>query len=93
MKMKDKHFVELKALITRDMELRYGHAERAVEAYELGHFKNSEKTADLQKRFCFDMLFNGVTDFALMSDLYSYLNDTHIYTALKKICPIVIKRY
>ena len=61
--------------------------------YETGNFPRSDRVKDLQKRFCFDMWnASGGTQYAC-DTLYDYLNDDHIYTALKHICPQVTKRY
>ena len=62
-----------------------------VEAYQTGQFHNADKTKDLQKRFCFDLLFGSGMQSFVCKSLYSYLNDDHIYTALKRICPSVTK--
>lgn len=63
-----------------------------VEKYELGLFKNADKTTDLQKRFCFDVLY-ATKQHDFISELYQYLNDAHIYTALKVICPVISRKY
>jgi hypothetical protein len=64
-----------------------------IEKYEKGEFTRSDKIKDLQKRFCFDMAFiSGLTTF-ICEELYSYVNNDHIYTALKLICPKINKRY
>ncbi len=61
--------------------------------YETGQFAKSDKVKDLQKRFCFDLFYAaGLTQFSC-SQLYSYLDDSHIYTALKTICPTVVRKY
>ena len=66
----------------------------AVDNYEKGRFPRSDKVKDLQVRFCFDLASGaGLTDY-FCSTLYpNGCNDTHITTALKKICPKVVKRY
>lgn len=61
-----------------------------VEAYETGQFPRSEKVKDLQMRFCFDLLHAARVD---VHDMYRYLNDDHVYTALRAICPTVTRRY
>jgi len=61
--------------------------------YETGQLSRPDKTRDLQKRFCFDVFHGaGLTKYCC-DNLYSYLDDTHIYTALKSICPKLQKRY
>ena len=52
--------------------------------YRDNDFLRAELTKDKAKRFCFDV-FNFVirTRPGLLDDLYSYLNDDHIYSYLK----------
>ena len=70
-----------------------------INMYESGDFPRSEKTKDLQMRFCFDALhLSGIKigdGVGVQGDinLYGYMNDDHIYTALKAICPKVVKRF
>lgn len=60
-----------------------------VAAYERGEFHNAEKTKDLQQRFCFDILYGtGLTSWVCRT-LYEYLDDSHIYSALRSLCPVV----
>ena len=70
-----------------------------VHEYEQGNFPRSEKVKDLQKRFCFDLLSlsrikigDGVGIHGDI-DLYAYMHDEHIYTALKAVCPQVTREY
>ncbi len=64
-----------------------------VQKYEVGDFTRANKVKDLQRRFCFDVwYFAGLARFA-RKYLYSYMNDDHIYTALKSILPIVERKY
>ena len=71
---------------------KYGWGKLIAE-YESGQFPRSDKVKDLQKRFCFDMSFGaGLTQF-VCKELYSYLDDSHVYTALKAICPKVTRKY
>ena len=66
-----------------------------IDEYELGQFSRSDHTKDLQRRFCFDLLFGAGVSGWVSSNLYGLndLNDDHIYTALKAICPTLTKRY
>lgn len=89
MKIQPQHFDILKTEINLVLKRYPG----IVEEYETGNFPRADKTKDLQKRFCFDLFYGaGLCSFAC-NTLYDYLNDDHIYTALKAICPTVIKRY
>lgn len=88
MKIKPDHFEHLKKAVSETLAIHNANGE-LVAAYERGEFHNSDKTQDLQKRFCFDVLYGaGLTKF-VCDTLYSYLNDEHIYTALRAICPVV----
>ncbi len=64
-----------------------------VDEYENGHFARADRTKDLQKRFCFDLLYGAGLTKWVCDELYPYMNDDHIYTALKNICPVVTKKY
>jgi len=64
-----------------------------IDDYENGRFFNSAKVNDLQTRFNFDMMYNAkLTDY-VCETIYTYAHDKHIETALKSICPKVIRRY
>jgi len=61
--------------------------------YESGNFIRSKNVRDLQCRFCFDLMhMAGLTPF-VCREIYPYANDDHMYSALKTICPTVIKKY
>ena len=86
MKITKEHFVVLETAINQVL-VKHNSNNELVYEYENGYFSRSEKTIDLQKRFCFDLLFGaGITGF-IVKRLYPYLNDDHIYTALKAIVP------
>ena len=91
MKIKPEHYEYLRAEIDSVFE-RYP-AHRLIEEYETGQFARSDKTKDLQKRFCFDLMYGCGLSSWICTELYPYLDDSHIYTALKSICPTVTKRY
>jgi len=63
-----------------------------IDFYETGRIPRADKVKDLQTRFCFDFFAYG-TDSEFKSELYQYLNDDHIETALRRIMPKVTKRY
>lgn len=91
MKIKEEHFIFLKNAVAETLSVHNSRNELVI-AYERGEFHNSEKTKDLQRRFCFDILYgSGLTKWVCKT-LYPYLNDDHIYTALKAICPQVVDR-
>jgi len=66
-----------------------------IEEYETGQFARSERVKDLQRRFCFDLLFGAGISQWVSQNLYGLndMNDEHIFTALKAICPTLTKRY
>lgn len=92
MKMKQEHFDEIKRLIEEYIESEGG-TEAMVKRYETGDFERPLAVNDLQTRFCWDMFYKGVICRTSVHGLYTYLNDSHILTALKRICPKVTRRY
>jgi len=89
MKMKPEHYRHLERAIA-DVLARHPDA---VDGYEHGRFPRAQQTTDLQKRFCFDLLGAAVPTAWVCEELYPYLNDAHIYTALKAICPKIERKY
>jgi hypothetical protein len=92
MKMTKEHFNELKEKI----EHRFSADTQGLlnpEKYESGDFTWNYPVKDLQKRYCFDVLYMSVPASWVCRELYPYLNDDHIFTALKAICPKVTKKY
>ena len=84
------HFDALQKAID-DVLNSYGR-DKVISEYEQGHIARADKVKDLQKRFCFDMLYaSNIPE--LVNEIYDYANDDHIYTALKRICPKVIRNY
>lgn len=47
--------------------------------------KAQGKAKDIEKRLRWDMLYNSVSSVWICDNLYPYLDDTHIDTALKAI--------
>ena len=91
MKMKTEHYDYIKHEID-NLFKRYN-KENLINEYSKGLFPKSDRVKDLQERFCFDLVFRAGLSKYFCENLYSYLNDKHIYTALKKICPKVSKQY
>ena len=92
MKIKKEHFDHLQTSINQVLA-QYNDQGQLVAEYERGLFPRSEKTKDLQRRFCFDLLFGAGLNKFVCDELYPYLNDDHIYTALKAIVPEVSRNY
>jgi len=89
MKIKQLHYDEIKSridkLLTENPNL--------ISQYQSGDIPRADKVNSLQVRFNFDM-YHAVGGSKFSCDhLYDYLNDTHIATALNKICPKVVKKY
>jgi len=89
MKIKPEHLEHLRKEISEVLELYDG----LVSEYENGQFPRSDRVKDLQKRFCFDLLFGAGLCKYVSDVLYPYMNDDHLYTALKAVCPKVIRKY
>jgi hypothetical protein len=92
MKIKKDHFEHLQTSINQVLA-QYNDHGQLVNEYERGLFPRSEKTKDLQRRFCFDLLFGAGLNKFVCDELYLYLNDDNIYTALKAIVPKVSRNY
>lgn len=83
LKMKPAHVQYL-----RDTVLPYDSPQKRA-LYKAGKFDNADKTKDVNMRYRWDLLWlgirnNGNTGF-LNEVLYSYLDDSHIDSALKYI--------
>jgi len=91
MKMYKQHFDHMKAEIDKVIET-YG-KDKLIREYETGDFARSERVKDLQRRLCFDLIHGAGLSKYIFDNLYPYLNDEHIYTALKKICPKVQRKF
>ena len=89
MKIKQEHFEYLKNEIESALE-KYPNL---VQEYETGNFPRSESTKNLQQRFCFDLAYGAGLDRCISENLYPYMNDDHLFTALKRIAPTVARKY
>jgi hypothetical protein len=88
-KVKPEHFAHMQREIQRVLS-KYPNV---VEAYERGNFPRADRVRDLQKRFCFDLLYAaGLLPF-VVEHVYTYANDEHVYTALRRMCPVVTRKY
>ena len=91
MKIKKEHFETLKTAIDATLEKHNSRGE-LVRCYEMGNFSRADKVKDLQRRFCFDVLYGSGLARWVSANL-SYLTDDHIFTALRAVCPIVTRKY
>ena len=89
MKIKNEHFEHLKGEIESLLEKYPG----IVYEYQTGNFPRSDKVKNLQKRFCFDIVYGAGLSKWVSDNLYPYMNDDHLYTALKRIVPTVERKY
>lgn len=89
MKIKTEHFEHMKREIDRVLAAYPG----VVDAYEQGNFPRADAVKDLQKRFCFDLLYSASLLPFIVEHVYPYANDEHIYTALLRICPTLNRKY
>ena len=85
MKIKKEHFEFIESKIN---ELLDAHGrDSIISQYESGNFPRSDRVLSLQTRFNLDLFYAaGLSGFAC-DTLYKYLDDSHIETALKRICP------
>ena len=93
MKITKEHFKFLESEINKFLESKANSISAIINNYETGKFINSDRTQDLQMRFCFDVFYAAKLPQSFISDFYKYGNDNHLYTALKQICPKVEKKY
>jgi len=93
MKMKKEHYNILKSSI-EDVLKNVGPA--LLQEYENGKFPREDKVKDLNLRFRWDLFYfvrPKIESSGKKLNLYDYLNDSHIDTALRKICPRILKKY
>jgi len=91
MKIREKHYMRLSEIIAQSLPSE--RMEKVVSMYKNGEFRNAEKCKDLKLRFCFDIFYHVMREKSdFVSDLYEYLNDDHIYTALKKTLSYELKK-
>lgn len=83
MKMKPEHVGIIRTAINSVLTADPGLPGR----YREGDFPRSDRVKDLQKRFNWDLLWKAGLSKFVSQELYPYLNDDHINTALKQICP------
>lgn len=86
MKISKKHFAYLEKEITAVLQ-KYNNEGQLVEEYRTGKIPRFEAVKDIQRRFCFDVLYGAGLSKFVSDEIYPYANDEHLYTALKQICP------
>ena len=80
MKIIDRHYEMLTLAIARHL-IRKPYL---PVKYATRHFPRADKVKDLDKRFRWDLFYNSTTT-VFRFDLYEYLDDSHIDTALRRI--------
>ena len=93
MKMKDKHYNHLRIQIQLMLTYALRNGLDYIDKYQTGNFAKADRVQDLQQRFCFDMLHRAELMPYVCEELYPYLNDENIYTALKRILPTIERKY
>ena len=89
MKMKPEHFEYLREKV----EHYLADNPTVLESYANGDFYNSDKCCDLQLRVCSDLSRLAVGSIWICDNLYPYLLDSHLFTAMKRIVPSVERKY
>ena len=81
MKMKSEHYQALKTAIAAVLEAYPELPDR----YRNGQYPNADRTKDLNRRFRWDLFWAAKHRFNI--DVWDYLNDSHLDTALRRIVP------
>jgi len=89
MKIKKEHFNYLKS----EIEVVLAKYPNVAQEYEQGQFPRAERVKNLQERFNFDLFYAARLSRWATDNLYTYMDDTHLSTALKRICPKVERKY
>lgn len=80
MKIKPDHYSEIKTQMQDRLDILKGYAL----TYK-NQLKDDTRVKDIEKRFRWDLFQGSVSLSFIVDELYKYLNDTHIDSALKKI--------
>lgn len=81
MKIKQEHFNYMRDRIRLGLNGSPG----AYDAYRSGDFPNADRVKDINKRFRWDCLNAFVGSHWVCDNLYPYVDDSHIDTALRRI--------
>ncbi len=87
MKIKAEHLQHLKDKILPNI------TEEIKHSYETGAFPRSDRVKDLQTRFNCDLVYMFVGSAWICDNLYSYMNDTHLNSALNSFVPKIERKY
>ena len=89
MKIKKEHFNYLKS----EIDAVLAKYPNVAQEYELGQFPRADRVKNLQERFNFDLFYGAGLSKWASDNLYAYMDDSHLSTALKRICPKVERKY
>ncbi len=86
MKIKPEHYATVKLSIeTLIKSFVETHGSQALDRYALRLKDSKAQVRDMQKRFRWDLLYTAVSSNWICDNLYSYMDDSHIDTALRSI--------
>jgi hypothetical protein len=88
MRITTEHFNKLQAMIVNLPVWNKHTYAHALEVYARGHADGSIKAKDIYKRLRWDIFWMCPQQerTELMDEIYTYANDEHVDTCLKKIC-------
>ena len=91
LKIKPAHFEALKKAVETVLEKN----PEAVERYETGQFIRADRVKDLNRRFRADVARVAINSSEELSYnlLYEYMNDDNIHSAMKRLVPVLTRRY
>jgi len=93
MKITAAHYNELKGLISVTGPVRNYSMSKLVETYKSDYDKGAIKAKDIDKRLRWDLFACVPADTRkeLIDELYTYMNDDHLDTALKNVVKDILK--
>ena len=77
MKIKAEHYEHMKQAISK--------VDKEIAASHKASLKDDPRVKDIDKRFRWDLLYAAKLSIWMCDNLYSYMNDDHVDTALKNI--------
>ena len=64
-----------------------------INQYETGQIPRADRVKNLQVRFNSDVMYHAGLTKWICDNLYSYMDDTHIASALRLFMPAVTRKY
>ena len=94
LKMKEEHYRMIENKIMQILGwYSANNKDDLIAVYENGDFPRSDKVKDLHTRFRWDLFDLAVCGKWVSNELYAYLDDRHIDSALKLIVPKIERKY